>query len=112
MMELSLTEELTNLIRNGFIVSIILMALFYFVRFPKTMNKVVREFLIKIILLSASYLVVWLLAEIEGSKKQIIAYYLLTTSFSVLFYEFARKYIVQRWFKKYLGENLKEEKKQ
>jgi cytochrome c oxidase assembly factor CtaG len=109
-MDFSLSSELVNLIRNGFIVTIVLMAVFYFIRFPETMNKNVKEILTKIILLSVSYLVVWLLNEIEGTKKQMIAYYLLTTSFSVLFYEFAGKYIVQKWFAKYLGENIKENK--
>lgn len=109
-MELSLSTEILNLIRNGFIVTIILMAVFYFIKFPESMNKILKEVLTKIILLAVSYLVVWLLAEIEGTKKQMIAYYLLTTSFSVLFYEFAGKYIVQKWFTKYLGENIKENK--
>jgi len=102
-----LTAELFTLIKNGFVVTLILMALFFLLRFPESWNIVVKEFLTKIIILSVALIYCWLVIESGLNNKQVIAYYLMTVAFSILFYEFAGKYIVRRWFKRYKGEDLK-----
>ena len=106
-MEAIFKDELVNLLRNGLIVTVVIMAIFRFIKLPESIKPSTKEIISKLIILATSFFIVWLLREIEGTRKELIAYYLFTTSFSVLFYEFAGKYLVKGWFKKYRGADLK-----
>lgn len=103
-MEITL-NEMADLLRNGFIVSIIVSAVFYFVRFPAKMKTVYKNAITKLIILSVAAFYTYLIKEFDpAAKKEYFASMILTVSFSIMFYELAGKYVVQKFFSKYRGE--------
>lgn len=103
-MEITL-KEMAELLRNGLIVSVIISAIFFFVKFPETMKPYFKNAITKLIILCAAAVYTWLIMNYDpATKKEFFASMILTVSFSVLFYEFAGKYVVQKFFSKYRGE--------
>lgn len=102
-------NELPELLRNAFLLTVVITAVFYFVKIPVSWKQWKQEVLTKIILLIVSLAYTWLLIEVDPNQeisKQIWAYYILNVAFAVLFHEFAGKYFIKKFFRQYRGKEI------
>lgn len=108
---MNILSELTTLVQQGFYVTIVTMFLFYFIPFQAIKLNWLRELLLRVTIISVSFIIVWLTNEhsIFDWQKHMFKEALIALAFSSLFYEFAGKFIVKKWFKSYKMKNTKSE---
>lgn len=100
---MELLNELTALVKDGFYVTIVVMFLFYFIPFQLIKIEWLKQMLLRLTIVLVAFVIVWLMNEnsIFDWTKMMVKEALIALSFSSLFYEFAGKFIVKKWFKSY-----------
>lgn len=95
--------ELQSWVQEGFYTTVICMFLFWFLPIQNLKKKWQYELVMRLIIVAVSCTLVWLSSEtiIFEWTKIIWKQAFTTLAFSVLFYEFAGKFIVKKWFQNY-----------
>ena len=100
---MEILKELTTLVEQGFYVTLIIMFLFYFLPYRLIKTGWIKEALIRLTIVAVAFLIVWLTngTPVFEWTKTMIKEALVALAFSSLFYEFAGKFVVKKWFKNY-----------
>jgi len=98
---MELITELADLVKEGFYTSIVCMFLFWLLPIQKIKTKWLLELSMRLTVAICAFTVVWLsIGEVEIDKA-IVKQALITLAFASVFYEFAGKFIVRKWFNNY-----------
>ncbi len=106
---MEILTELLSLSQGGLYVTIICMFLFYFVPIQKIQKVWLMELVMRSIIVLVAFGITWLSNEtpIWEWTKAIWKASLIALAFSSLFYEFAGKFIVRKWFDYYKEKPVK-----
>jgi len=100
---MEILTELGMLIQQGLYVTILVMFLFYFIPYNSIKAKWLKETLTRITIIAAAFFIVWLTNQLAIWEwtKALWKEALIALAFSSLFYEFAGKFVVRKWFSGY-----------
>lgn len=106
---MEILTELFDLIKEGFYVSILCMFLFWLLPIQNITKKWILEVSMRVIIVVAAFIVIWFgyTTAIWEWTTLIWKEALIAIAFSVLFYEFAGKFIVKKWFNNYKVDKTK-----
>ena len=95
--------ELAKFLQEGFYTTIICMFLFWWLPIDKIKTQWLLEITMRTIIVLSAFVITWLSNELGLGEwdKGMLKEGLITLAFSSLFYEFAGKFIVRKWFKNY-----------
>jgi hypothetical protein len=106
---MEILTELVDLTKEGFYVTILCMFLFWLLPIQNITKKWILEATMRIIIVLAAFIIIWFgsLTPIWEWTKPIWKQTLIAIAFSVLFYEFAGKFVVKKWFNSYKVDKTK-----
>lgn len=100
---MDILTDLLKLTQDGLYVTIVCMFLFYFIPIQKIKKEWLMEVVMRLIIILTAFGITWLSNEtamwnwVKADWKSA----LIALAFSSLFYEFAGKFIVRKWFDYY-----------
>ena len=100
---MEILTDLIKLTQDGFYVTVICMFLFYFLPIQKIQKPWLLEVVMRLVIIITAFCVTWLSITtpmwnwVKADWKSA----LIALAFSSLFYEFAGKFIVKKWFDYY-----------
>lgn len=107
---MEILNDLLKLTQDGFYVSIICMFLFYFVPIQRIQQPWLMEVVMRMMIVLTAFGVTWLsnATPMWEWMKADWKSALIALAFSSLFYEFAGKFIVRKWFDYYKEKPTKQ----